>query len=162
MISFNDIYDAYEQADFGHEYGVTAHLNVAKGKIVVVPSNMTAGDEEIEAAEKELETGEWIPLPDKHDLHLGRQLVFRFAQEHLSTIDCERVERIFSHRGAYGNWKDSLAERDLLNRWHEFSDAAEIKALKDWLVGMDIEFEDKEQAKTRKKPNENSKEKSSP
>jgi len=142
MISFNEVYDAYEYVCIGSDGGASAHLNSESGKVLIVPSAIASDHDEIEAAEKQLETGEWIELPDKYELHLGKELVFRFAADNLSENDFMRVERIFSHRGAYGNWKDFLEDRDLLKKWYDFSNDAEIKALKEWLVAAAIPFAD--------------------
>lgn len=145
MISFNEICDAYELVSFDGGNGASAHLNIAEGRMVIVPSPIASDNDEIEEAEKQLETGEWIELPDKYDLGLGKELVFRFAADNLSAMDFGRVERIFSHRGAYANWKDFLAERELLNKWYEFSEAAEVQALRDWLAAAEIPFSDEDQ-----------------
>ena len=142
MLKFNEIYEAYEYANFGGVDDQSAHLNRELGKIVLVPSGLVSDPEEIEAAEKELENGEWIDIPNKHDLGLGKKLVFRFASENLSPADFSRVERFFSHSGAYGNWKDFLAERGLLQKWYDFSFQSEVAALKEWLAQEEIPYED--------------------
>jgi len=145
MISFNEVYDAYEYVCVGRDGGASAHLNPESGNVVIVPSAIASDQDEIEAAEKQLETGEWIELPNKYELGLGKELVFRFAADNLSNNEFRRVERIFSHRGAYGNWKDFLEERDLLKKWYDFSNDAEVKALKAWLVAAEIPFVDDDQ-----------------
>lgn len=142
MISFKDFYDAYDQAEFGREYGAKAFVNAAEERILVIPSEMVADEEEIEAAETELDSGGWVEFPDQYELHLGQELVFRFASVHLSPVDCQRVRRIFSRRGAYGRWKDLLEEHGLLKNWHEFSETEEINALKNWLEEMGSPFTD--------------------
>ncbi len=143
MFKFSDLYNAYEEADFCRESGTRALINVAEEKIVFIPGDLIAEPEEIEEAEQEIEIGEWFELPDKYELHLEKELVFRFAAENLSGEDFYKVERIFSHRGAYGNWKDFLEDRTLLKQWYDFSENAKIEALKNWLTDMEIPFDEK-------------------
>ncbi len=148
MISFDDVYNAYEEAEFGQEYGARAYINAGEERVLFIPSEATASFEEIDNAERELESGGWVEFPDKYELHLGTELVSRFAAEHLSNEDYRQVQRFFSHRGAYGNWKDFLEDRNLLNQWYEFSENAKIEVLKNWLTEMEIPFEEKSAGKT--------------
>jgi hypothetical protein len=83
----------------------------------------------------------YIPIPDKRELDLGKPLVFEVTGQFLPA-DFDKVRRIFSRRGAYGNFKDLLSEKGMLDRWHEFSSKAEEKALREWCSENSIELVD--------------------
>ena len=108
----------------------------------MIPSEMVAEQGEIEAAERKIEKGEWLEIPNKKELGLGSRLVFNFAAENLSGPDLDKVDRMFARSGAYARWKCFLIERELLQKWYDYSNAAEIKALKDWLELQEIPYED--------------------
>ena len=52
------------------------------------------------------ENDDYIHLPDKYDLDLGKVLVMKFAEDLPELYD--EIRRIFSRRGAYGNFKSLL------------------------------------------------------
>ncbi len=91
---------------------------------------------------KKVETGDWINLPSKYELGLGKELTFRFAEENLSETDFYKTEKVFSRKGAYEKWKNFLFNRNLLEAWYKFSNDAEVKALKNWLNNNEIPYED--------------------
>ena len=142
MLKFNEIQEAYDYVAFCNPGEAAAYVGKEQGRVVLIPSEMAADDQEIQAAYREIEEGEWLQIPDKYDLGLGKELVFRFAAGRLSGPEQDKVERLFSHRGAYGNWKDFLCERGLLQEWYDFSEQAEVEALKDWLDFNHITYED--------------------
>ena len=142
MFAFSNLYDAYYNANFSKDFGSAAYVNVKDEKIVVLPLEEFAEPGERKKAERALKKGEWIELPNEYDLGLGRELVFRFAEEHLSVREQRFVAGLFSRSGAYGNWRDFLESKDLLIAWHQFEDAEEKKALKEWLTEMEIPFLD--------------------
>lgn len=97
--------------------------------------------EEQDNVESRLEHGKWIEIPHKNDLKAGKEIVFQFAAEKLSSEDLHKVERFFSLRGAYGNFKDLLQVRGLLESWYEYSNEKKIEALKQWLADEEIPYE---------------------
>lgn len=97
--------------------------------------------EEQENVENRLEYGKWIEIPHKNDLGVGKRIVFQFAEENLSPEDFHKVERCFSHQGAYGNFKNLLHTHGLLEAWYEFSDRKETEALKQWFADEEIPYE---------------------
>ena len=142
MFSYSDLYGAWDYACFCNDFESAAYVNVKDEKIVVLPSEENAEPGERKKAEQELKNGEWTELPRKRDLGLGRDLVFRFAEEHLSVREQRFVAGLFSRSGAYGNWRDFLESKDLLIAWHQFEDAEKEKALKEWLTAKEIPFRD--------------------
>jgi hypothetical protein len=53
--------------------------------------------------------------------------------------DLDQVRRYFSRRGAYGNFKDLLAQRRAIEQWHKFEDEAAQRALREWCRENSIE-----------------------
>jgi hypothetical protein len=80
----------------------------------------------------------YLAIPTKWDLDLGKSLVFDFVREFLPD-DLDQVRRYFSHRGAYGNFKDLLAQRRAIEQWHRFEDEAAQRALREWCSENSIE-----------------------
>jgi hypothetical protein len=66
-----------------------------------------------EIPEKAYESDDWIEIPDRNQLDLGRELVFEFVARELPS-EFDRVKQIFTRRGAYARYKDLLDERGML------------------------------------------------
>lgn len=83
---------------------------------------------------------DYIAIPHKYDLDLGKPLVMEFVRGHCSELT-NRVVAIFSRRGAYGRYKELLAEKGLLEAWYAFENARTKEALLEWCVenGLVIE-----------------------
>jgi hypothetical protein len=90
--------------------------------------------DDIEDAER------YFPVPDKRKLELGRPLVLDFARAFLAD-DFDEVERIFSHKGAYAQFKALLIKRSMLDQWHDFEHKAEETALRAWCKQHAIELD---------------------
>ncbi len=141
MLKFTDIRTAFEHVSSGSYGECEAWLSQEKSKVFMKFDEMITG-EKPEVTAKELKNGDWIAIPDKRDLNLGKKLVFRFAEKHLPECDCFEVERMFSKRGAYAQWRYFLERHDLLQKWYDYSDQAEIRVLKSWLNLEQITYED--------------------
>jgi hypothetical protein len=81
-----------------------------------------------------------IEIPHKNQLDLGRNLVFEFVEEQLPN-DFERVRNIFRSKGAYGRYKDLLEERGLLQKWYDFENERQTKAIQEWCEENDIKLD---------------------
>ena len=101
-----------------------------KPAAVVAPS----GSEDIDDREK------YVKLPNKRDLDLGPRLVMRFTREELPDR-YDEVAEIFSRRGAYRRFKDLLEHEGALDKWFEFENAAEEKALREWCADNGVVVE---------------------
>jgi hypothetical protein len=73
----------------------------------------------------------YVGVPSKKDLNLGRDLVFRFVDEHLAD-SYELVYEFFRRRGAYARFKNLLEKKGLLEPWHDYESAATEQALRVW------------------------------
>ena len=83
----------------------------------------------------------YVPVPDQHELDLGKPLPLEFTREHLP--DCyEQVREIFSHRGAYARFKDLLERHHSLDAWHQWEDEQTKQALRTWCADNGITLAD--------------------
>ena len=80
---------------------------------------------------------DYVEIPHKHDLNLGKQLVWEFVDQEIPGLR-DQVHRIFSRRGAYGRFKAFLAELHLLEKWFSFEALRTKEALTRWCNNNDI------------------------
>lgn len=138
-VPFADLLLAFE---FVSTAGLGEHQAVVdreSGKIYF-QSDVLAGDPE-EEWPADVDDEKYVEIPHKHELDLGKALVFDFVSEVLPG-EYEEVRRIFSRRGAYGRFKSLLVQRGALDRWYDFSNQAEEAALRAWCVDNAIEVSD--------------------
>jgi hypothetical protein len=86
------------------------------------------------------ENDDYIGIPHKNDLDLGKPLVIDFARQRCSEL-IDSVLAIFSRRGAYGRYKDMLAEKSLLEAWHAFENQRTRETLLEWCERRGITFD---------------------
>ncbi len=138
-VSFSDLLLAFDFVNDGAPGTHEAYLCKESGKIYCQFEDSAEFDDELPDDIDDPE--KYVPIPDKKELDLGKPLVFDFVSQFLPD-EIDKVRRIFSHRGAYGNFKDLLAEKGALDRWYEFSAEAEKKALREWCEENSIEVSD--------------------
>ena len=73
----------------------------------------------------------YLPVPNKPDLDSGNQLAFDFATRYL-VQHYDDVRDMFRRQGAYRRFKDFLERKDMLEKWHAYSDEQAAKALGKW------------------------------
>ena len=83
----------------------------------------------------------YVGIPSKRDLGLGKPLVLDFAREFLPD-DFDEVRYIFSRSGAYSKFKALLTRRHALERWYDFESKATERALREWCAENSIELAD--------------------
>ncbi|MBN8727581.1 MAG: hypothetical protein J0H15_07735 [Xanthomonadales bacterium] len=83
----------------------------------------------------------YVPVPDKHDLGLGKPLAVEFARIHLPECE-EQVYGIFARRGAYARFKALLERHQQLDTWHRWEEAQTRQALRNWCADNDMEVAD--------------------
>jgi uncharacterized protein with HEPN domain len=138
-VSFAEIHLAFEFVDASGMGEHLAYLCKQTGKIYW---HSESGDDLEEELPHDLDDEEkYIQIPDKRELDLGKPLVLDFAARHLPN-DYDEVQRIFRKKGAYGRFKDLLAQRNALERWYEFEAKAQEKALREWCDLNDIALSD--------------------
>jgi hypothetical protein len=127
-IDFNDLLTAFEFASIGEASGCLAFVSIKTGKTFIKSDDLDA-DEEIP---EDLETSEeYLCLPHKRELDLGRDLVFSFIEEKLPD-ERDNVRDFFSRRGAYPKFKNMLASRGMLEAWYRYEEASTEAALRQW------------------------------
>ena len=136
-VSFAELQLAFEFVSFGDIGENEAWLDRQSGKIYC-HSAYGENEEELPA---DIDDGQYIALPDKRELDLGKPMVLDFAREFLPE-DYDEIRRIFSRRGAYRRYKDLLAQRGALERWYDFSNKAEEAALREWCADNGIDLSD--------------------
>ena len=135
-VKFSDLELAFEFASF--EGVTTEHLAYVRkdtGEILYGSYELNGEElpDDVDDEEK------YLAIPSKRDLGLGRSLVFDFVEQFLPD-DLDQVRRYFSRRGAYGNFKDLLAQRRAIEQWHKFEDEAAQRALREWCSDNSIEL----------------------
>jgi len=131
-ISFQEILDALEFVSMGSGPGEhQAFLCRQTGKIYW-RSELSDLDELNDELLDDIEDDEnYVAIPDKRELGLGKPLVLDFAREFLPN-DFDEVRYIFSKRGAYSKFRVLLARRKAVDRWHDFEAKATERALREW------------------------------
>ena len=80
----------------------------------------------------------YIAIPDKRELGLGKPLALDFAREFLPD-DFDEVRYMFSKRGAYKKLRSLLIRKSALERWYDFESKATERALREWCEFNSIE-----------------------
>jgi hypothetical protein len=126
-ISIVDLQLALEWASDTSVGDAMAYVCRSTGRIYMVSSEH--GDPDL--PEDVYDEAKYSVVPSRHELHLGKRLAVRFAQQQLP----ERVDDIydiFSKRGAYSRLKEMLHAMGKLDDWHAFEEQAVVAALRDW------------------------------
>jgi hypothetical protein len=86
------------------------------------------------------ESDDYVGIPHKNDLDLGKPLVMDFVRSQCPE-EVDRILTIFSRRGAYGRFKDLLEQNGLLDEWYVFEQQRTHQALLHWCEENSIELE---------------------
>jgi hypothetical protein len=138
-VSWKELLNAYELADFGEPGSHAAFFNKKSGEFVY-RSEMYPDEDDVLPEDID-ENEDYIRLPDKRELDLGKHLALSFVDEYLPD-DFRRVKDIFSRRGAYARFKDLLDHRKALNQWYGYERKATEKALRQWCADNKIAVTD--------------------
>jgi hypothetical protein len=128
VVSLSDIEDALAWVSGPPEFDTEAFVSRTTGKVYL--RNMDGpvdGD-----FPEDIDDGlEYLAVPHKNDLDLGRHLVFSFIDEYSPSL-LEQVRELFRKKGAYSRFKDLLQRHRLLDSWHEYERCATRDALTRW------------------------------
>lgn len=127
-INYKDIELAFDFVNFGQPYEHEAYLNLHTGETHWYSE---FGDNEEELPEDVDDETKYIPLPHKNDLNLGKELVLNFTYKYLPD-EIEKIETIFCNKGAYSKFKYLLETKSVIEKWYEFENEAQEKALREW------------------------------
>jgi len=99
---------------------------------------------DLDEIEEELPDGieddeNYVVIPHKRELGLGKPLALDFAREFLPK-DFDEVRYMFNKRGAYQKFRALVTRRNVLDRWYDFESKATERALREWceLNSIDI------------------------
>mgnify|MGYP006295809395 CR=1 FL=1 len=135
-ISPTDLDLTFDWVHFASSHGNAAWINRKTGATFLYSEY---GDNE-DPEPDDLQSDDWIAIPDKNQLDLGTRLVFRFA-ESLTDSQQEHIAAIFRSRGAYRRFKDYLREIDQIDNWHQYENRAEQEARLAWALANQIPIE---------------------
>lgn len=128
MLSYEELLDAYEWVSADPSLQNTAYLNRTSGTIYLDTDEIDTDD----ALPDDIEDGtKFIAVPHKHDLDLGKSLVFDFIDEYLPG-EVDKVAGYFQRPGAYSKLKDLLERKRLLEKWYEYERIKTFEALRQW------------------------------
>jgi len=85
------------------------------------------------------ESDDYIGIPHKNDLDLGKPLVMEFVRRRCPE-QIDRVYTLFKRRGAYGHYKELLTEKDLMEDWYAFENERTREALLEWCKENGVVF----------------------
>jgi len=136
-IKFNDIENAFLYVSMSPVFGNQAMLSKETGEIFYI-SDMGDSDDLPDDID---ESDNYIEIPHKNDLDLGKNLALLFVSEHLSE-EYDRVAQIFRREGTYSRYKNLLERKGLLDQWHKFENDAQSKALREWCIENNIDLID--------------------
>ena len=135
IAKFSEVLDGYEFCAIGGLIDNRAFLSLERGTVHLVSSELEP-DEDLP---EDLDGGDYLELPDKAKLGLGRELVSEFAREQLPD-DVDTVWGFFSKRGAYRRFKDFLERRGRIQAWYDYESAATEARLRAWCAEHGIEL----------------------
>ena len=128
MLSYEEILDAYEWVSADPSLQNTAYVNRTTGTVYLETDEI--GDDD--TLPEDIEDGtKYIAVPYKHDLDLGKALVFDFVEEYLRD-DLDKVSGYFKRPGAYSKYKDLLERKQLLEAWYAYERQKTFEALCKW------------------------------
>ncbi|HJX33834.1 MAG TPA: UPF0158 family protein [Desulfatiglandales bacterium] len=136
-IKFDEIENAFLYVSMTPMLGNQAITSKETGEIFYI-SEMGDSDDLPDNID---ESNDYIEIPHKNDLDLGKNLVFRFVSEYLPE-EYNRVAQIFRREGAYSRYKNLLERKGLLDQWHKFENDAQSKALREWCKENNIDLID--------------------
>ena len=135
-IKFTDLSDALDFVSGGQELDCRAYISRANGAVYLLADGM---DEEVPDDIEDSE--DYIPVPRKNDLDLGRDLVLSFVADELPD-EIDEVAAMFRRKGAYGKFKQFLHAHNAVDKWYAFEERAVERALREWCEAEGFEVRD--------------------
>ena len=137
-VSLDQLQGAVEWVS-GDIFDNEAYICRQTGRIYWIGGDSGMIDEEA-VPEDVHDNDKYLPVPDKRDLDLGKQLAFDFASEYLAQY-YDDVRDMFRRKGAYRRFKALLEQKELIEKWYRYSDEHEAKALAKWCATKGVTLE---------------------
>ena len=136
-MKYEDIEFLFEYVGSGRPFERSAYLNRRTGEWYLT-SELGDSDELPDDLE---ENDDYLKIPHRNDLDLGRNLVFEFVEHRLPSA-IEQVYGFFQCAGAYSRFRDLLERNGLLDDWHKFEADRARAAILEWCKENHIELQD--------------------
>ena len=141
VVSLDDLLEAFEWANAGPDSDTAAYVCRSTGKISLVGGDggLESFDEDDEESDVDgpgatRDHARHAFVPERRELDLGSDLVFRFIRRHAPDQE-EEVLAIFRRSGAYGRFRALLDRTRLTELWYRFEAAETAAALTAWAEG---------------------------
>lgn len=127
-VSLDDLVAAFEFVSFDGQAEHRAYICTDTGTIHYLTDDPKLNEGVPEDIE---ESDQYIAVPDKRELDLGRDQVFAFVARELPD-EWDTVRDLFRRRGAYRRLKDFLQTTGMLEKWYQFEQKSSEDALRSW------------------------------
>lgn len=136
-MKYGDIEFLFNYVGMGRRFEHSAYLNRRTGESYLVsdPGDSDALPDDFEESE------DYLKIPHRNDLDLGRELVFEFVEQRLPAA-IEQVHDFFRYTGAYGHFRDLLEENGLLEDWNEYDANRSRVAMLEWCAKNGVELQE--------------------
>jgi Uncharacterised protein family (UPF0158) len=143
-VAFEELLQAYEFASMATE--AQAYVCITTGKTYLLSNSLDYElDEDLPV---DIETSDnYLCLPDRNELDLGRDLVFSFVRQNLPDA-YDDVRKYFRKAGAYRRFKALLESHGLVDEWYRFEEEATAVALREWCESNDLRLTGSENHRT--------------
>jgi len=135
-MKYDDLELLFDYVGTARPFERSAYLNRKTGESYITSE---IGDSE-ELPDDLGENEDCLEIPHKNELGLGHSLVFQFVAERL-TDATDQVGGFFRQAGAYGNFRDLLAQRGLLDDWNKFESDALRTTVLEWCKENNVELQ---------------------
>lgn len=141
-VKLSELVDAFEFVSFSELDEHQAFICKRTGRIIFVSEGVEL-DEDMEFPD-DPELVDYLPVPHRRDLNLGRRLALSFVAEELPG-SLDKAREIFSRKGAFNRFKQLLHATGTLDNWYSFEARATETALEDWCAEVGVTLIDIEQ-----------------
>jgi hypothetical protein len=119
-----------------------AYICRRTGRFVYVAEGVDV--EEDTAVPDDPDPADYLPVPHRRDLHLGKRLALSFVAEELPG-SLDQAREIFRRKGAYGRFKQLLRAKGALEKWYALDARATETALAEWCEDVGVTLIDHQQ-----------------
>lgn len=127
-VKLSDLMMAFEFVSSAAPFESSAYISRRTGEIYWVSDLI---DEEEDLPEDLGDPEQYIEIPHKNELDLGRRLVLGFVRRSLPD-SYDEVEDIFRSKGAYSRYKALLERTGKLEEWYRYEEVETDAALRQW------------------------------
>jgi hypothetical protein len=135
----DDTWTAYLNRHTGELYTVT----VEQADAVDDPDDSSLEDwqrEDLPKVREILESGDWLALPTKFDLH-EYQIMKAFSLAHADEDQREQLLEAISGRGAFRFFKNLVHRWGIQQQWYDYRNREIERIVADWLDAQEIAYE---------------------